>query len=155
MVVETLSVIDKGYVNYMDRITGIEKKIEETVIAIEITLDALFESQIQCKRKAKGSYPPKLDENISEFERDVYCIIRRWNLFKQNIRKMNQLKREDMVIALASMQRAADKKLSDIIFELRSIDEISEVLDEDTDIDDIWEDGQEWKEDFDGDGFTH
>lgn len=146
----------QGFVNSMDHITGIEKKIEETIKAFEITLDSLFESQIKCKKEAKNYYPIKLDDNISEFERDIYCIIRRWNLLKENIRKMDQSKRESMINSLDPMQRSANKKLNDIVFELRSIDEISVGFSEDEYIADEWGEGKEWKEeDNDDDEFTY
>jgi len=137
----------------MDNITGIEKKIEDAVIAYEVTLDTLLESQIECKKKAKSYYPMKLDDYISEYERDVYCIIRRWNILKEKIRKIDQLERVKIVDSIAPMQEIADKKLQGIIFELRSVDEISVEFNDEEDIDDTWGEGQEWKEGYNDDGF--
>lgn len=98
------------------------EKVQETIEKCELTAQSLKKSQSIYREYT--NYPPKLDEQIDEVWRDLKIIISRWNIM---IKELENDAEKDSISELLrdilQIHAATDNKISDLTYELDSLDD--------------------------------
>ena len=113
----------------------LEKQTKSAIEGLDDMLRSIGVSQSMYRASAT-IYPPRLDQMISEFRRDAKCCMRRWELLSSRFDTAAEDLSEQIIDDFRDIRQLyiqVIKKLDDILFEFRGIDDVDRALSNNSD----------------------
>ena len=132
----------------MNKTEQLKEQSKEAIHSIQELAKQLRLSQ-QSYKATSAFYPPALDIEIEELNRDISCLIRRWNIFSSRLEKIKEKENQDTIDNVEIMEDFKNlrilyiqsvSKIDNIIFEFKSIDKIDRNITDNSDIFDEFDD---------------